>query len=108
MFNSYLKPGYDSTINSTKNHLHERLQADFYRLEIKLAAYIGCLTVIMLLALVFLIVKIYCYFKSMNEVMEIIVQFNNSHIENIIDYWQRVQDCFQEKTHLLHRTEEIA
>lgn len=79
-FNSYIKPGYDQMMNSTKHQLHIQLQNNLTALKTKQIIFVVIASIVLLLTGIYLCLKVYNYFNSMWKMMEAIVQFNNTEI----------------------------
>lgn len=84
ILNSYLQPAYETTLNQTKNNLHLELQSSIGSLNSTQLICIVCLSLILITVSVYVCYEVYLYFSKMKEVIEIIIQFNNKEIENII------------------------
>jgi hypothetical protein len=86
-FNSYIKPGYDQMVNSTKHQLHTyNLKHLTFICSFSIISSI-VLAIILVAVAILIWVKIYSYFSNMREVMDIIVQFSNEDIDKIKAYW---------------------
>lgn len=87
MFNSYIKPGYDSVMNTTKHQLHLKMNGNLQILWMYQIISMISISLALILAVVYLCVKIYNYLVNMRQVMETIVEFSNHEIEGIVSYW---------------------
>jgi hypothetical protein len=79
-FNSYIMPGYDQMMNSTKQQLTLQLATTLEKVKIKQILKSLLFTVILLVMTGYIVLKLYRYFSKMRQVMDIIVQFNNADI----------------------------
>ncbi len=95
LFDSYIKPGYDDLMNSTKRQLHNQISNNLEKLKHDQLILIAIISSILLAASIYLCLKVYGYFNSMWQVMDIIIQFNNTEIEKIILYWHKVAYHFR-------------
>lgn len=94
ILNSYLVPGYGTTLNHTKNNLHLSLKSSINTLKITQIICIVCLSLLLVAISFYICYKVWSYFAKMKDVMEIIVQFNNREIETVIEYWENVNQHF--------------
>jgi hypothetical protein len=106
LLNSYLQPAYGTTLNSTKNQLHVALQLNINSIKKVQHICIIALSLVLLAVSVYISYEIYTYFSKMKEVIDIIVQFNNKEIQNIIEYWQNVSAHFERITERSQMEEE--
>jgi ABC-type multidrug transport system fused ATPase/permease subunit len=92
---SYLTPSYDQMMNSTKHLFHSSLQNDLASIAVEQLVLIFVLSFVLLLAAVCISYNVYSYHRNMAEVFDIIIQFNNTDIDNIIKYWHSINEHFR-------------
>lgn len=56
------------------------------------------LVMVVVVAIAYVICKIDGYFAKMRGVLDIVVQFNSTETEKIINFWQKVTDYFKTMT----------
>lgn len=69
MFNSYIKPAYDSVMNATKHQLHHEMNRKLKTLERYQIISMVSISFVLCFAVVYLYCKIRKYFMNMREVI---------------------------------------
>jgi len=76
--NDYLKPSFDTMMNSTKHQFHSTLRSSLKGFRIEQIIVIIVLGVVLLLAGSCIGYQVFTYHRNMRDVLDIIVQFSNS------------------------------
>lgn len=93
-FNSYVMPGYNEVMNTTKNELHNQLLQTLFKIKSNQIIKIVVFSLGLILFSVYVAYQLLNYFCNMKEVMEIIVQLDKKRILKSIEYWSSVVAIF--------------
>lgn len=80
MFNSYLKPAYDTMMNTTKNRLHSTFANIFNSSVDKQIELMVCQLILTIVALVLALCILHSLTNKMESILKIPLEFDPCHI----------------------------
>lgn len=90
LFNSYIKPGYDTLLNKAKERFHSSFQEFFADLDVRETFIAVAQVVILLILLTLVLLRIRAFFNSLKEIMRVIIGISAENVTLIQQHWSRL------------------